>query len=78
MKKLEYKLLGNKIKQIRKEKGISRKELAEKIGVDDDKTVGRIETGRRRVKITELILLCYHLDVNPDNLIEGTFSETED
>ena len=66
-------IIGDKVKSLRKEKGISQKALAEQLqllGFDfNDLTVLRIETGKRFVADYELMALADFFDVSSDYLL---------
>ena len=66
-------IIGDKIKALRKERGISQKTLAEKLqllGFDfTDLTILRIETGKRFVADYELMALADYFDVSTDYLL---------
>ena len=68
--------MENKIRLIRKEKGLSQEELAAKIqlaGLDmTQKAISRIETGSRVVPDYELLYLCRALHVPLDVLLPET------
>lgn len=50
----KYKLIGSRIKEIRLQKGISQKELAEKVGFDSATSISLIESGERKISIVDL------------------------
>ena len=66
-------IIGDKVKALRKEKGISQKALAEQLqllGFDfNDLTILRIETGKRFVADYELMALADFFDVSSDYLL---------
>ena len=66
-------IIGDKVKALRKEKGISQKALAEQLqllGFDfNDLTVLRIETGKRFVADYELMALADYFEVSSDYLL---------
>lgn len=55
--------LGKKIKELRKSKGLTQEELAEKIGIDD-KHLSRIEKGYHSPKYNLVLKLSQVLDFN--------------
>mgnify|MGYP002795186091 CR=1 FL=1 len=57
--------VGNQIKKIRRERGLSQAELAEKVGVSD-KTISKWETGVVLPNLIDLKSLCDILDVRID------------
>lgn len=69
-------IIGDKVKMLRNEKGISQKALAEQLqllGFDfNDLTILRIETGKRFVADYELMALADYFDVSSDYLLGRT------
>lgn len=63
-------LTGQFISRIRMEKGMTQKELAQKVGVTD-KAVSKWETGRGMPDISSLDALCNALDVSVNELLSG-------
>ena len=62
--------IGTFIAVLRKEKGLTQKELAEQIGISD-KTVSKWETGNGMPDIAYLSPLCEVLDINVNELLSG-------
>jgi transcriptional regulator with XRE-family HTH domain len=62
---IDYVAVGKRIKQIRKEKGYSIKEIAGLTGLNE-MNLGQIERGKRRVGLTTLVLLSdiFNVDIN--------------
>lgn len=60
-------ILHNNLKQIRKEKGISQRELAELIGVSRN-TISSIETGQFNPTAKLALILCIALDKKFEDL----------
>ncbi len=67
---MDQKKVGEFLSQLRKEKGLSQKELAGKIGVTD-KTISRWETGSYMPDIETLAVLSEFYDVLINELISG-------
>lgn len=61
-------MLGEKIKEIRKEKNISQQELAEKLFVSD-KTISSWEQNRTEPNLDMIVKMCNILDISVTNLI---------
>ena len=61
---------GKRIVQLRKEKGFTQKELADKLNVSD-KAVSRWETGKNYPDIETLQRLATVLDVSVNDLLSG-------
>lgn len=62
--------IGTFIAVLRKEKGLTQKELAEQIGISE-KTVSKWETGNGMPDIAYLSPLCEVLDINVNELLSG-------
>lgn len=63
-------LTGQFISRVRMEKGMTQKELAQKVGVTD-KAVSKWETGRGMPDISSLDALCNALNVSVNELLSG-------
>lgn len=63
-------LTGRFIAQLRKEKNLTQKELADKLGISD-KTVSKWETGNGMPDVSLLQPLCEELSVNLNELLSG-------
>ena len=72
MDKPKYEL-GNRIKRLRKELGISQKELAERIGVSNSR-VSNWEQGINRPDADILADICKALNVSPSELLDVRLS----
>lgn len=68
---------GNFISELRKEKELTQKELAEKINVSD-KAVSRWETGKGYPDVTSLVSLSEYFDVSVNELLAGKRLTVED
>ena len=68
---------GNFIADLRKEKELTQKELAEKINVSD-KAVSRWETGKGYPDVTSLVSLSEYFDVSVNELLAGKRLTVED
>jgi len=64
MQKVFYEEMGKKIQNLRKERGLSQKELAKAIGKNTASYITLIETGKRRVSLHSLTKLADALKVS--------------
>lgn len=62
--------IGNFISELRKEKGLTQKQLAEGIGVSD-KTISKWECGNGLPEMSSIPVLCEALGVNVNELLSG-------
>ncbi len=67
---MNQELTGRFIAQLRKEKNMTQKELADKLGISD-KTVSKWETGNGMPDVSLLQPLCEELSVNLNELLSG-------
>ena len=67
---MNQELTGSFIAQLRKEKNMTQKELADKLGISD-KTVSKWETGNGTPDVSLLQPLCKELSVNLNELLSG-------
>ena len=76
---IDFKLIGEKIKNIRSEKKITQEELAEIVGLSVG-YISNIETAKKKVSLTTIIKISNALDISLNNLLLGsqvTFSNNE-
>lgn len=62
-------LLGMRIREVRKQRGLSQERLAEKVGVDP-KQISRIEGGKSAPSLDTLEAIAKHLQVEIKDLFE--------
>jgi len=67
---MDQEKIGKFILELRKQKGMTQKELAEKVGVSD-KTISKWECGNSIPDITYLEALCNSLDISVNELLSG-------
>ena len=68
MIEIDMKIFGAKIKELRTERGLSQKQLAEKIGVAAN-TVSQYESGQSKTSIDILANLAVELDTTTDFIL---------
>lgn len=65
---LNYKLIGKRLRAIRKQKGYTQEQLAELADISAQHCSG-IETGGAKVSLPALIRLCNALEATPDEIL---------
>ena len=70
MSKDPKKKLGERIRSLRKEAGLSQEELADAAGLHRT-YIGAIERGERNISLINIIQLARSLRVKPADLLEG-------
>lgn len=64
------KIIGTRLKALRKKRGLSQQELSRLLGFKDRQTVSAIETGLRRVSAVELLLAMEKLNATLDDFTD--------
>ena len=62
--------IGKRIKNLRKAKGLTQEQLAEKLNITTD-YLGKIETGKRSCSLDILIEIVLYFNVSLDHLVLG-------
>ena len=70
MRELEYEKIGRRIRQVRKAKGWSQNDLAERCGISMS-FLGHIERGSRIMSMETFANICNALDAGADELLFG-------
>lgn len=65
--------LGQNIKFLRKQKGLTQEKMAQKIGVGRS-LIGAYEEGRAEPKLQTIMNICYYFNVNVDALLNSDFA----
>ena len=68
--KVDYVLLGERIKFWRQQKNLTQEQLAEKVGVTPG-FISLIEIGKRRVSLESLLSICTELEITLNELLVG-------
>lgn len=67
---IDYKLIGERIKEARLKKNLTQEKLAEKLGISTA-FLSRLERGSSQINLKRLIEICSILDVNVGYIING-------
>lgn len=73
---IDYKVIGNRIKQVRTKKGITQEELAEMLGVSPE-YCSKIECGKTKINLERLSQISVIFDIEIEYLISGTVYESK-
>lgn len=65
---MDYIALGQRVRRIRKQKGLTQEVLAEQVGISAS-FIGHIERGSRIASLETLMQLCRALAVSPNDLL---------
>ena len=71
---IDYKIIGERIKVIRRKKGLTQEDLAEEMDVTVA-YLSRIENGRSTINLKRLLEVCNILETNPGELLLGVSLE---
>lgn len=69
--------IGNKLLELRKKRGLSQEEAAEKLGVSRQ-TISKWETDQSTPDFDKLSLICKLYDITADELINGTSKDKQE
>lgn len=73
---MDYKLIGNKVREARLKYGLTQEKLAELVGISDS-YMGLIERGERILSVETLVKLSLALGVSTDWLLQATMDSIE-
>jgi len=74
---MNRKNIGNNLRILRKQNGMTQAELAEDIGVSKDH-ISHAEIGFGSISMPLLLEICRSLDVTPNDVLTGEFKTKED
>ena len=72
---IQLRAFGLRLKELRKQKGITQERLSELSGMDLSH-IARIETAKRNPKLTTLIVLSRALDISLSELVDYPFGSS--
>lgn len=75
--KIDYKLMGKRIKDVRKSKRITQEMLAEMLDISVS-YMSRIERGIVKINLENLVKIAASLDMPPSYFIDGIYIKTSD
>lgn len=71
---LNYRLLGQRLRTIRKKRGLTQEQAAELAGISPQHFSG-IETGSAKVSLPALVRLCNALDTTPNDILMDSVTQ---
>lgn len=71
---MDYKDLGLKVRDIRRQQGLTQDQLAEKAGISTS-FLGHIERGSRKASLETFVQLCNMLKVTPETLLIASLND---
>ena len=74
---IDYKDLGDRIRQIRRAEHRTQEDLAAKVGISPS-FMGHIERGSRIASLETLILICNELNTTPNYLLQSSLNTEKD
>ncbi len=79
LSELDMKAIGERVKTLRKSKGLSQEKIAEEAGIDNEKAISKIERGNQRLSIEQLVGIARFCGVTTDWILFGkeAASDTE-
>lgn len=71
---IDYKIIGERIKKVRRERGLTQEELSEKMDISIA-FLSRVENGTSKLNLKRIFEICNLLDTTPGELLMGVSSE---
>ena len=73
---IDYKDLGKRVRELRRQASLTQEELAEQVGISTS-FMGHVERGSRVASLETLVALCNVLQVTPQYLLTSSLSPFE-
>lgn len=73
---IDFNVIGKRLKEIRKQKGLTQEQLVEKMGVSIA-YLSKIETGKVHINLERLSQICEILNVSEGKILNGTSNSSE-
>lgn len=74
---IDYKIIGKRIKQARKDINKTQEDLAEYLEVSNS-YVSRIERGTTKISLELLVKICSYLNISPSYVLTGSIYSSDD
>ena len=69
-KKVDYEGIGKRIKEVRKNSGLTQEQLAEQVDLSNE-YISRVETASKRVGLRAFVRICTEMSASADYLLFG-------
>lgn len=76
MDTLDYRAMGERVRQSRRAKGLTQEQLAERVEVSTS-FIGHIERGEKKASAETIALICVALDVGADYVLLGVRNDCD-
>lgn len=73
---IDFSVIGKRLKQARKEKGLTQEQLVEKMGVSIA-YLSKVETGKIHINLERLSQICEILNISEGKILNGTSNNSE-
>lgn len=73
---IDFSVIGKRLKEARREKGLTQEQLAEKMGVSIA-YLSKVETGKIHINLERLSQICEFLNVSEGKILNGTSNSSE-
>ena len=73
---IDFNVLGKRLKEARKKKGLTQEQLVEKLGVSIA-YLSKVETGKIHINLERLSQICSLLDVTEGEILNGVSSKSD-
>lgn len=73
---IDFSVIGKRLKEARKEKGLTQEQLVEKMGVSIA-YLSKVETGKIHINLERLSQICEILNISEGKILNGTSNSSE-
>lgn len=73
---MNYKRFGERVQKLRKDRGFSMGDLAERVGFSI-RSIALVENGQADVNLSLLVQICTVLDITPNQILAGEYSVSD-
>lgn len=73
---IDFSVIGKRLKEARREKGLTQEQLVEKMGVSIA-YLSKVETGKIHINLERLSQICEILNISEGKVLNGTYNSSE-